>query len=68
MAANTEHLSVSSSSRVTDELLVTVADQLYPQYRHNFATSVIGLSDAEYEGILKDAGDDARKLAIQVSY
>ena len=54
-------------SGVTDELLVTVADKLCPQHLQNFATTVIGLSADEYEGILKDTEDDAGKQGIEVS-
>ena len=67
MAATTVHLSVISSG-VTDELLVTVADKLHPQHLQSFATTLIGLTAAEYSDIVKDPGDDPRKQAIEVSF
>ena len=61
MASNVE------PSDVTDELLVTVGDKLYPQHLQSFATTLIGLSVDEYERILKDAEDDPAKQGIQAS-
>ena len=66
MATSTEHLSVNSA--VTDELLVTVADKLYPQHLQIFATTLIGLDADEYNDILRDAEDDPGKQGIEVSY
>ena len=56
------------NSGVTDELLVTVADKLYPQHLQNFATTLIGLRVDEHEEILKDAEDDPGKQGIEVSF
>ena len=65
MSANKEHGSVNSG--VTDELLVTIADKFHTQHLQNFATTLIGLDAAEYDEILKDAGDDPAKQGIQAS-
>ena len=66
MATNREHPSLSSA--VTEELLVTVAEKLYAQHLQEFASTLVGLDAAEYNEILKEAGDDAGKQCIAVSF
>ena len=64
MAEGGEHPSVNSP--VTENLLVTVADKLYSQHLQNFATTLIGLEAAEYNDIVKEAGDDPGKQCLEV--
>ena len=66
MAESGERPSVNSS--VTEELLVTVADKLYHQHLQSFATTLMGLDVAEYNHIVKEAGEDPGKQSIRVSH